>query len=78
MSYQAEKVERGMKALEACPPPLAQAGDIHVGHIALACCLGYQDLRFEGTWRKSYPALVGWLDRFSELVPAFQETHVEA
>lgn len=78
LDYQADKVRRGMESLEACPPPLVSADDIQVGHIALACALGYQDLRFEGSWRNAYPALVAWLDKFSALVPGFEETKVAA
>lgn len=78
MIYQENKVKRGLDALEASPPPMANASDIHIGHIALACALGYQDLRFEGTWREVYPALVAWLESFSALVPAFEETKVAA
>lgn len=76
MDYQADKVKRGMEVLETCPPALADAGDIHVGHIALACALGYLDLRFNGNWRNTYPNLVAWLDSFSSLVPGFEETKI--
>jgi len=71
---QAEKVERGLAALEAAPPKLDAVPD--VGQIALACTLGYRDLRFNGTWRKQYPRLVAWLDKFAAQVPAFEETKV--
>jgi hypothetical protein len=47
---------------------------LHVGHITLACVLGYQDFRFEGRWRAAYPNLVSWLDEFAWKVPAFAET----
>ena len=43
----------------------------------MACALGYQDLRFKGAWRESYPKLVAWLDRFATQVPAFAATKVE-
>ena len=69
------KVERGLKALEAAPPKLDAVPD--VGQIALACLLGYRDLRFAGTWRKEYPRLLAWHDKFAALVPAFAETKVE-
>lgn len=78
MDYQAEKVKRGMDALESSPPRFADAGDIHIGHIALACALGYLDLRFNGGWRHTHPNLVTWLDSFSALVPGFEETKVSA
>ncbi len=69
---QAGKVARALTALEAAPPALAAVPD--VGQIALACVLGYRDLRFGGTWRKEYPKLVAWLDRFAAQVPAYAAT----
>ncbi len=72
IAYQTEKVSRALAALEAAPPPVAATPD--VGQITLACALGYRDLRFDGTWRKDYPQLVAWLDRFAAEVPAFAET----
>ncbi len=73
---QADKVARGLEALEASPPTLTDPPD--VGQIGLACLLGYRDLRFGGDWRKDHPKLVAWLDKFSAQVPAFKETKVEA
>jgi len=73
---QAEKVARGLAALEASPPKLTSTPD--VGQIALACALGYRDLRFNGTWRKEYPRLLAWHDQFAAQVPAFAETKVAA
>ena len=72
VSLQAGKVERGLKTLEASPPVVDKVPT--VGQIALACTLGYGDLRFEGKWRSSYPKLVAWLDRVAAQVPAFEET----
>ena len=72
MDHQAGKVERGLAVLEAGPPALD--GTPHVGQIALACALGYLDLRFEGTWRESHSHLVQWLDGFAAAVPSFAET----
>jgi glutathione S-transferase len=72
---QAEKVTRGLKALEAAPPKLDPVPD--VGQIALACLLGYRDLRFGGTWRKDHPRLLAWHDKFAAQVPAFAETKIE-
>jgi glutathione S-transferase len=65
------KIERALAHLEANPPALEP---ITVGSIALACALGFLDLRFDGLWRKDHPALVGWLDGFAARVPAFAET----
>ena len=71
LDHQAAKVERSLKDLEAAPPE----GDARdVGAIALACALGYLDLRFAGRWRAAHPALVAWLDAFARGVPAFENT----
>ena len=72
---QADKAARGLKALEAAPPVLTPMPD--VGQIALACVLGYRDLRFGGEWRKNHPRLLAWLDKFSAQVPAFAATAVK-
>jgi glutathione S-transferase len=76
LDYQAGKVARGLAALESEPQALDPMP--HVGQIALACALGYRDLRFAGTWRADHPKLVGWLDRFAAQVPAFEQTRVAA
>jgi len=73
---QAEKVARGMAALEAAPPKIDALPD--VGQIAVACVLGYRDLRFGGTWRKDCPKLVAWHDKFAVQVPSFAQTKVAA
>jgi glutathione S-transferase len=73
---QTDKVARGLAALEAAPPKLDPVPD--VGQIALACVLGYRDLRFGGTWRKDHPRLLAWHDKFAAQVPAFAETKIAA
>ena len=73
---QADKVARGLAALEAAPPELDPTPN--VGQIALACVLGYRDLRFGGTWRKNYPRLLAWHDAFAAQVPAFAATKVSS
>ena len=70
--HQAEKVSRALAQAEARHAGLPEA--INVGHVALACALGYLDLRFEGRWRESHPRLVAFLDAFERCVPAFAET----
>ena len=72
---QNEKITRGMNVLEAAPPKLTIPPD--VGQIALACLLGYRDLRFGGTWRKDHPKLLAWHDKFAAQVQAFGETKIE-
>lgn len=69
-AHQAGKVERGLAALEAAPPE----GPTTVGHLALACALGYLDLRFDGAWRADHQGLVAWLDRFAAAVPSYAAT----
>jgi glutathione S-transferase len=66
----------GLRALEASPPVLVEPPDI--GAIAVACALGYLDLRFQGAWRADHPGLVAWLDRFAARTPAFEDTRVAA
>ncbi len=73
---QEDKVARSLKMLEASPPALTSPPDI--GQIALACALGYRDLRFAGAWRKDYPKLVAWLDKFAAQVPSFGATKMAA
>ncbi|MFN3657426.1 MAG: glutathione S-transferase family protein [Pseudolabrys sp.] len=76
LDRQAGKVARGLAALDAAPPALS--GTPHVGQIALACVLGYRDLRFDESWRKDYPRLHAWHDAFAAQVPAFAATKVTA
>lgn len=66
------KIDRALAALEARPP--AFPGRPRIGEIALACALGYLDLRLEGKWRAAHPRLVAWLDAFAAKVPAFETT----
>jgi glutathione S-transferase len=72
LDLQSGKVARGMAELEAKPPGLGTPPT--VGEITLACALGYGDFRFEGRWRKDYPKLVAWLEKFAAQVPAFDAT----
>jgi glutathione S-transferase len=74
--YQADKIRRGLAALEADPPALDAIPN--VGQIALACFLGHRDLRFPGTWRDDHRKLAAWLDRFAAQVPVFEATKVAA
>jgi glutathione S-transferase len=74
LSYQADKIERGLSAFAADLPD----GPRSVADIGLASVLGYLDLRFAGTWRETYHGLVAWLDQFAAEVPAFEATRVKA
>jgi glutathione S-transferase len=73
LDHHAGKAKRALAALEAAPP-LEAAQD--VGAIAVACALGYLDLRFGGRWRADHPRLVGWLDSFAAATPAFAATRI--
>jgi glutathione S-transferase len=78
VEHQTGKVMRGLAALEAAPPALDAQALPNVGQIALACALGYGDLRFDGKWRANHPRLVAWLDQFAARVPAYAATKVAA
>lgn len=70
LAHHADKVARGLAALAETD----LSGETHIGHIAVACALGYLDLRFEGSWRAHYPGLVAWLDDFAARTPSFAAT----
>jgi glutathione S-transferase len=76
LEHQAGKIARGLAVLEADPPGLDPTP--HVGQIAVACALGYRDLRFEGHWRKDHPRLLAWLEAFAAAVPAYAKTSMKA
>lgn len=79
LDHQAGKVARALRMLESAPPALAASPQLpHVGHIALACVLGYRDFRFAGSWRSDHPRLVAWLESFAARVPAFAATTPKA
>jgi glutathione S-transferase len=70
LALQAGKIDRSLAALEAEPPSRA----VDVGSIAVACALGYLDLRFQGAWRATHPRLAAWLADFEKAVPAYDAT----
>jgi len=72
LDFQSEKVARSLKALEGDTPSLEDG--ITIGHISLACALGYLDFRFNGDWRANHPNLVSWLENFAAEVPGFDKT----
>jgi len=73
MAYQRDKIDRALAASEKDPPE--ELDD--VGTVALACALGYLDLRFGGDWRGRRPKLVEWLEVFSEATPSFEATRLK-
>ncbi len=57
MAVQTGKIARSLDVLEADIP----AKHLDIGSIAVACALGYLDLRFPGmAWRDTRPALAAW------------------
>lgn len=72
IALQQGKIDRALAELNARPP----AFPVTIGHVAVACALGYLDYRFGGAWRATCPALVAWLDEFSRSVPSFEATRV--
>ena len=74
VDHQADKVRRGLDHAERHLSAPGQ--NLQIGQIALACALGYLDLRFAGRWRESYPKLVAWLADFEARVPAYAKTRV--
>ncbi len=71
LDHQTGKIGRGLAALDALHP---DPDRIDVASIALACALGYLDLRFAGAWRTERPKLAAWLEAFASHVPAFEAT----
>lgn len=67
IALQQGKIDRALATLESAPP----AGAPEIGQIAVACALGYLDLRFAGAWREAHPRLGAWLADFAARVPAF-------
>lgn len=66
LARQKAAVERGLAMLEADPPK----GLADIGAIAVACALGYMDLRFaEENWRAGHPRLAAWLAEVAKLPP---------
>ncbi len=70
IDLQQGKIDRALAHLDSAPP----SGPIDIGQIAVACALGYLDLRFEGAWRSGHQRLARWLSNFAETVPAFEAT----
>ena len=76
VEHQQGKIERALAHLEAAPPALD--APLSVGTLALACALGYLDLRFAGRWRVDCPGLAAWLAAFAARTPSFETTRFVA
>ena len=63
IARQKQKITRSLAALEADIP----ANHLDIGCIAVACALGYLDLRFAADpWRDGHPALAAWYDAMNK------------
>ncbi|MEL6577089.1 MAG: glutathione S-transferase family protein [Pseudomonadota bacterium] len=64
------KIERMLAAFEAEAAAVTK-DDLTIDQIALACALGYMDLRFQGVigWRGKAPKVAEWYDEFRETPP---------
>ncbi len=66
------KIEHALDAAEAQAAKWADGFDI--GHVSIACALGYLDFRFpDAGWRATRPTLAAWLARI-ERRPSLAET----
>jgi len=72
LEIQTGKVERGLAEFERRAGTFDPSLD--AGSIALACALGYLDLRFAGAWRNDHPGLLAWLTEFEAGVPSYSLT----
>jgi len=72
LALQRQKMVSAADALEKEAASLGTALDI--GHISIACALGYADLRHAADeWRKGRPALAKWYEGFAKR-PSMQRT----
>jgi len=61
----AVKLKTCLEALDAMAPALT-AAPVNIGHVSIACALGYLDFRFaDDNWRAGYPALAAWHKTFA-------------
>ena len=59
---QKRKIFGGLAVLEAEAD--SWSGDLDIGHVGVACALGYLDFRFAAwAWRSGHPRLAAWFER---------------
>ena len=64
-------------ALEREADELA-ADPVGIGHIAIACALGYMDFRFAGLgWRAGHGRIARWYDAFAQRPSMIRTAHVD-
>ncbi len=73
LEAQKGKADRALDVIEARWMSLLE-GPLHMGQIAVACALGYLDLRMPSEdWRSTHPALAKWHAAFADR-PSMQGT----
>ncbi|MEP3345033.1 MAG: glutathione S-transferase [Litoreibacter sp.] len=61
------KISTALDALEASWMGMLNEADLHIGHIAVGCALGYLDLRSaDRNWREGRPNLTAWEAEFAK------------
>lgn len=76
LAGQQTKVDNALAAADAQAGAWGEAFDI--GHITIACALGWYDLRFpDAGWRAKHPALATWLARVEQR-PSLAQTKPRA
>jgi glutathione S-transferase len=67
------KIDRALDEIEKDAKELS--GSLTIGHVAIACALGYLDLRFAADeWRKKRPKLAAWYEKIAKR-PSFAKTN---
>ncbi len=74
VTYQCEKIRRGLEVIAASSPQYRNAAMPDAGEISLACVLDYLDFRQQLNWRSHAANLQDWLADFSAVVPGYRET----
>ena len=71
------KVRNAAAALEREADELA-ADPVGIGHVAIACALGYMDFRFAGLgWRAGHGRIARWYDAFAQRPSMICTAHVD-
>ncbi len=71
------KVRNAVAALDGEADALA-AEPVNIGHIAIACALGYIDFRYAHlAWRTGHDHLARWYDAFAQRPSMIHTTHVD-
>jgi glutathione S-transferase len=71
------KVRNAAAALEREADELA-ADPVGIGHVAIACALGYMDFRFAGLgWRAGHGRIARWYDAFALRPSMIRTAHVD-